>query len=179
MYAYPVEHYDYWQHELPDTELVSGIFGENFTIAGLLENQVNIGDRFKIGEVQLMVTQPRMPCYKLGIRFGRADIVKRFLHSQRTGFYFRVLQSGEVGADDELELIGRDKHNVTVADIIRLYVHKGEDINLLRRAIAVEALPASWRGYFQEQLDKIAPVTNNPYKDERSVSCGSLPNANA
>ena len=100
VYVYPFEHYDYWQSELPDTELPLGIFGENFTTTGLREEELNIGDRFGVGTVQLMVTQPRLPCYKLGIRFGRADMVKRFLASRRTGFYFRVLQEGEVGAGD-------------------------------------------------------------------------------
>jgi MOSC domain-containing protein YiiM len=100
VYVYPFEHYEYWRGELPDTDLPLGIFGENFTTTGLKEEDVNIGDRFGIGTVNLMVTQPRLPCYKLGIRFGRTDMVKRFLASRRTGFYFRVLQEGEVGAGD-------------------------------------------------------------------------------
>lgn len=81
VYIYPFEHYDYWRGKLPDTELPLGIFGENFTTTGLREEEVNIGDCFKIGNVKLMVTQPRLPCYKLGIRFGRADMVKQFLAS--------------------------------------------------------------------------------------------------
>jgi MOSC domain-containing protein YiiM len=100
VYVYPFEHYDYWRGELPDTELPLGIFGENFTLTRLREEEVNIGDCFHIGTVNLMVTQPRLPCYKLRIRFGRPDMVKRFLASRRAGFYFRVLQEGEVGAGD-------------------------------------------------------------------------------
>ncbi|WP_223280252.1 MOSC domain-containing protein [Nostoc sp. PA-18-2419] len=96
VYVYPFEHYDYWRRELPDTELTLGIFGENFTVTGLKEEDLNIGDHFKIGSVELMVTQPRLPCYKLGIRFGRSDMVKRFLASRRTGFYFRVLQEAKL-----------------------------------------------------------------------------------
>ncbi len=151
VYVYPFEHYDYWRGELPDTELTPGIFGENFTITGLREEDVNIGDRFGIGNVNLMVTQPRLPCYKLGIRFGRPDMVKRFLASRRTGFYFRVLQEGEVGAGDTLELVSRDDNNITVADITQLYVREENNPELLHRAAQLEALPQSWRDYFQQQ----------------------------
>ena len=149
VYVYPFEHYDYWRGELTDTELPLGIFGENFTITGLTEEEVNIGDCFGIGNVTLMVTQPRLPCYKLGIRFGRPDIVKRFLASRRTGFYFRVLQEGEVGAGDTLELVSRDDNNITVADITQLYTHEQDNPELLYRAAQLEALPQSWRDYFQ------------------------------
>jgi MOSC domain-containing protein YiiM len=149
VYVYPFEHYDYWRSELPDMDLPLGIFGENFTTTGLREEDVNIGDRFRIGNLILIVTQPRLPCYKLGIRFGRTDMVKRFLASRRTGFYFRVLQEGEVGVGDTLELVSRDERHITVADITRLYVRDEENPDLLRRAAQLEALPQSWRGYFQ------------------------------
>jgi MOSC domain-containing protein YiiM len=151
VYVYPLEHYDYWRGELPDTELTFGNFGENFTTTGLREEALNIGDRFQIGTVELMVTQPRLPCYKLGIRFGRPDMVKRFLASRRTGFYFSVFQEGEVGAGDTLELVSRDKNNITVADITQLYTHEQSDPELLHRAAHLEALPESWRNYFQQQ----------------------------
>ncbi|MEH2264145.1 MOSC domain-containing protein [Nostoc sp.] len=152
VYVYPFEHYDYWRDELPDTEFTPGIFGENFTVTGFKEEEINIGDRFKIGSAELMVTQPRLPCYKLGIRFGRADMVKRFLASRRTGFYFRVLQEGEVGVGDTLELISRDSNNITVANIIQLYVREQNNLELLHRAAHLEALPEGWRDYFQEQI---------------------------
>lgn len=152
VYVYPFEHYDYWRTELPDTELTLGIFGENFTVTGFKEEELNIGDRFQIGTVELMVTQPRLPCYKLGIRFGRADMVKRLLASRRTGFYFRVLQEGEVVAGDTLELVSQDTNKITVSDITRLYVREQNDPELLNRAAHLAALPASWRDYFQEQL---------------------------
>jgi MOSC domain-containing protein YiiM len=151
VYVYPFEHYDYWQSELPDTELTLGNFGENFTTTGLREEELNIGDRFRIGTVKLMVTQPRLPCYKLGIRFGRADMVKRFLASRRTGFYFSVLQEGEVGTGDTLELLSRDDNNITVADITQLYTHEQTNPELLHRAAQLAALPESWRDYFQQQ----------------------------
>jgi MOSC domain-containing protein YiiM len=154
IYVYPFEHYDYWRSELPDTELTLGIFGENFTVTGFREEELNIGDRFKIGSVELMVTQPRLPCYKLGIRFGRADMVKRFLASRRTGFYFRVLQEGEVVAGDTLELVSRDENNITVANITQLYTRERNDPDALQRATQLEALPESWRDYFQEQIHR-------------------------
>jgi MOSC domain-containing protein YiiM len=155
-YNYASEHYDYWKGELPGMELPWGMFGENFTIAGMQESEINIGDKFRVGSALVMVTEPRMPCYKLGIRFGRSDIIKRFLVSGRTGFYFAVLQEGEVGAGDEIELIDQDKHSIKVSDVTRLYAHDRQNINLLRRAIEVEALPENWRGYFRNQLQKLA-----------------------
>ena len=127
---------------------------ENFTTAGLLESEVNIGDLFRIGEAEVMVTQPRMPCYKLGIKFGRMDILKRFLASGRTGFYFSVIREGEVAAGDAIVPLGQDKHDVKVADITRLYARDRDDLEMMRRAIEVEALPDGWRDYFRQRLEK-------------------------
>lgn len=155
VYAYPSEHYDYWRHELPAMELPWGMFGENLTTSGLSEADLNIGDKFRVGTAVIMITEPRMPCYKLGLRFGRSDIIKRFLVSGRTGFYFAVLQQGEVSAGDQIELIEKSKHSVRVSDITRLYVHDRHNMELLRRAAEVEVLPESWRNYFQHQLEKL------------------------
>ena len=119
VYAYPSEHYAYWRGELPGTDLPWGSFGENLTTEGLLED-VRIGDRFRIGSAEFVVTQPRMPCYKLGIRFGRPDLLKRFLQSGRTGFYFSVSREGEVGAGDPIERIAQGDENLTVADVVKL-----------------------------------------------------------
>jgi MOSC domain-containing protein YiiM len=154
VYAYPFEHYGYWRTELPGVDLPWGMFGENFTTEGLLEEALFIGDKFRIGETEVMVTEPRMPCYKLGIKFGRADIIKRFLASRRTGFYFAVVREGLVGVGDAAELIGREQHEISVADITRLYAFEKGDLKSLRRAIEVEALPENWKGYFRHQLDK-------------------------
>ena len=154
VYAYPSEHYGYWRTELPGVDLPWGMFGENFTTEELLEENVYIGDRFRVGETELMVTEPRMPCYKLGIKFGRADIIKRFLASRRTGFYFAVVREGMVGTGDAMKLIGQEQQQISVADITRLYAFEKEDLKSLRRAIKVEALPESWKGYFQHQLEK-------------------------
>ena len=154
VYAYPAEYYAYWRNELPDMDLPFGMFGENFTTEGLLEKEVNIGDRFRIGGAEVVVTEPRVPCYKLGIKFGRADILKRFFASRRTGFYFAVLREGEVRAADSLERLSHDENSVSIADIIRLYAFERDDVNTLRRAVQLETLPESWRGYFRHQLQK-------------------------
>jgi len=154
VYAYPSEHYNYWRSELPGMDLSWGMFGENFTTEGFLEDAVYIGDRFRIGETEVMVTEPRMPCYKLGIKFGRADIIKRFLASRRTGFYFAVMREGMVGVGDDVELIEREQQEISVADVTRLYAFDKDDVKSLRRAIQVDALPESWKGYFQHRLEK-------------------------
>jgi len=154
VYAYPSEHYEFWRAELPGVELPWGVFGENFTTEGLDETTTCVGDRFRVGAAEVLVTEPRMPCFKLGVRFGRPDIVKRFTASGRTGFYLAVAREGEVGAGDELELIERDGHGVTVAEITRLYVRDKDDFGAMRRALRVEALPEGWRDYFREQLAK-------------------------
>jgi MOSC domain-containing protein YiiM len=156
VYVYPSEHYDYWKRELPGMELPWGMFGENFTTVGLLESQLNIGDKFHVGSATVTVTEPRMPCYKLGIKFGRPDIVKKFLASERTGFYFRVLEEGEVGADDGIRLIERNNDGLRVSDVTSLYTREKANLGLLRRAIKVEALPESWKSYFQHRLAKLA-----------------------
>ena len=156
VYVYPSEHYDYWKQELPEMALRWGMFGENFTTAGLFESALNIGDKFRVGSAAVvMVTEPRMPCYKLGIKFGRADIVKKFLASERTGFYFAVLQEGEVGAGDPIELMEKSARSVRVSDITLLYTREKHNAGLLRRAIEVEALPESWKSYFQHRLEKL------------------------
>jgi MOSC domain-containing protein YiiM len=154
VYAYPAEHYDYWRAELPDIKLPWGMFGENFTVEGLNEKEVNIGDRFRIGDALFMVTQPRMPCYKLAAKFERDDMIKRFLRSKRTGFYFSVIEEGEVGAGDAIELVSKDENDITVTNITQLYVGKGKDQDLLRRAAVLEALPASWRDYFLDRIEE-------------------------
>ncbi len=155
VYVYPAEHYDFWKLELPGMDLPWGVFGENLTTTGLLETEINIGDKFRVGTSEVMVTQPRMPCYKLGILFGRADIIKRFLISERSGFYLSVLKEGEVGAGDEFQLLQKNASGVRVVDVTRLYSSDKENVDLMRRAIATEALPESWREYLQKRLDNL------------------------
>jgi len=156
VYCYPVEHYEYWRKEL-GRELPTGIFGENFTTEGLLEKDSHLGDRFRVGSAEVVVTQPRLPCYKLGIRFGEDDMVKRFLASGRTGFYLAVTREGEVGAGDEIAVISRDANAVPVPEITRLYVAKRfapGDLDSLRRIMRIESVPEDWKGYFQERMEK-------------------------
>jgi MOSC domain-containing protein YiiM len=157
VYVYPVEHYAYWRRELPEMSLPHGMFGENLTISGLSEGTLHIGDRFRIGDAEVMVTQPRLPCYKLGIRFGRPDMLKRFLASRRTGWYLSVQREGEIGAGDTLDPIAGDPDAITVADVTELYVRDRGNADLLRRAIATPALPQDWREFFAERLAKLGP----------------------
>jgi len=152
VYAYPSEHYPWWRGEIPGVELPWGAFGENLTVEGLHEERVHIGDRFRIGSAELMVTQPRMPCFKLGIKFDRPQIVKEFLRSERSGFYFAVVRAGEIGAGDRIEPARRDESGMTVTEIVRLYVASDPDPALLRRASELAALPESWREHFRGKL---------------------------
>jgi len=152
VYAYPSEHYEYWRRELPGTDLAWAAFGENFTTEGLLEPDIRIGDRIRVGSAEFLVTQPRMPCFKLGVRFGRDDMVKRFLRSGRTGFYLAVVREGEVATGNSLEIVRRDEHGVTVADIASLYARDRDNDDLLRRAVDVPALPEGWKEYLRKRL---------------------------
>jgi MOSC domain-containing protein YiiM len=152
VYAYPSEHYGRWREDLPGTDLPWGVFGENLTIEGLVEVAVHIGDCLRIGSAELMVTQPRMPCFKLGIRFGRPDIQKMFLQSGRTGFYLKVLREGDVAAGDVVEIASRDPHGITVADVVSLYAADDSQQELLRRVSGLPALPEGWREYFRKRL---------------------------
>jgi MOSC domain-containing protein YiiM len=158
VYVYPAEHYAFWKQELPEMELPWAMFGENFTTEGMFETEINVGDRFRIGSAEVMVTQPRMPCYKLGIRFGRTDIIKRFLASERTGFYFSVLKEGEVSAGDEIEVLEKNASGVRVVDVTRLYSSDKENVDLMKRAIATEALPNNWREYFRKRIESLNPA---------------------
>lgn len=152
VYVYPTQHYDYWGRELGGGELPWGSFGENFTVEGIDEEAVCVGDEFRVGSARVVVTEPRMPCFKLGIHFGRADMVKRFLKSQRTGFYFGVAEEGLVRAGDELQRMAADPDGLRVADVTRLYTTEKANEALLSKASTVTALPEKWRAYFQYRL---------------------------
>jgi MOSC domain-containing protein YiiM len=155
VYSYAAEHYDYWRGELPSMNLPWGMFGENFTTEGLLEDNVNIGDTLQVGSAKLMVTQPRMPCYKLGVRFGRMDIVRRFMASGRPGIYFKVLEEGEVVKGDKINIIRKDKNNITVIDIVRMYIRDHGDIETMKRAIKIGALPEGWKYEFLQRINDL------------------------
>lgn len=173
VYCYPVEHYAWWKEELPGRDLRFAIFGENFTTEGLLEGSVHLGDRFAVGSAEVVVTQPRLPCYKLGIRFQSDEMVKRFLASARTGFYLAITREGEVAAGDEIQLLSRDPSAVPVSEITRLYVaihaSNGEanraahtktfsdaDAAVVHRALRVSAFPESWKSYLRDRLPKVS-----------------------
>jgi MOSC domain-containing protein YiiM len=163
VYAYSAEHYAAWRRELSDDDLPValaglpwGSFGENLTVEGLpLESGIAIGDRYRVGSAELVVTQPRLPCYKLGIRFGRDDMVKRFLGSGRTGWYFAVEAEGEVEAGAAVELLDRHPDAVPVSEITRLYAFDHDDAEGLARLDALDALPDDWRPWLAKRLDAL------------------------
>jgi MOSC domain-containing protein YiiM len=154
IYAYPHEHYAWWRSQLPDADLAFGAFGENLTIDGLLETTTCIGDVLRIGSAECVVRQPRMPCYKLGIRFGREDMIPRFTESGRSGFYLTVTREGDVRSGDPIVRLGREDAPMTVAEIVRLRTTHPVDPELLRRAIDLPALPERLRETFRKRLDE-------------------------
>ncbi|MGA7840999.1 MAG: MOSC domain-containing protein [Candidatus Acidiferrales bacterium] len=151
VYAYPSEHYEFWQKEFPEMEMPWGQFGENLTTEGLNETDTHIGDVLRIGNATVQVTQPRVPCFKLAAKFQRDDILKRFLQSGRSGFYLSVIEEGLVAAGDEIERIRPDANGIAISDINRLF-NGGTDTALMRRVIQLEALPLDWREHFAEHL---------------------------
>jgi MOSC domain-containing protein YiiM len=151
VYAYPGEHYRFWGEEL-GRELTPGMFGENLTTEGLLEAAVHIGDEFRVGTARLVVTQPRMPCFKLGIRFGNSGMVKSFLQAGKPGIYFAVLEEGEVGPDDRIERLAEDESRITVAEMFHLVLDRDSSPARLRRLLGVPSLAAVWRQELEERL---------------------------
>jgi MOSC domain-containing protein YiiM len=152
VYAYPTEHYPFWREELPGVPLPWGSFGENLSIEGLSESKVRVGDVLRIGTTELVVTQPRMPCFKLNLRFQRSDMVRRFSRSGRSGFYLAVLKEGDLGAGDPIELVPADEEAVTVADIVALYTTDRENRELMQRAIGTPYLAQGWLEHFRARL---------------------------
>lgn len=153
VYSYPYEYYDFWRKEFPDISFNWGMFGENLTTEGLFESQVNVGDRFQIGSAQLVATQPRMPCYKLGVKFGRMDIIKKFLKSEKSGIYFKVIKEGGIFINDTIKLIKKDNNNITIKNIVELITKEDkENTTLLEKTVKVRDLPQGWKNYFLEKL---------------------------
>lgn len=151
-YVYPVENYEYWSRELDRDDLSFGQFGENFTVEGMTEEDVHIGDVFRVGDALVEVSQPRPPCFKLGIKMAMPGFPKLFLASGRVGFYLRVLKEGEVGEGDEVERVRRDPERLTVRETSHLLFFEGENLKGARRALRVPALSPGWRESFQERL---------------------------
>ncbi len=152
VYAYPSEHYPYWMKELSQQNLPWGAFGENFTTEGLDEKNVCIGDRFTVGTAEVVVTQPRTPCYKLNMKFGREDMSDLYWASRRSGFYLGVLREGEVWAGEEIVRIHQDENRVSISDALRIHLHEPGTGDLLRRALQVEYLSAAWREELGKQI---------------------------
>ena len=154
VYGYASEHYPYWRKQYPQMELPWGVFGENLTTEGVSEDSLHIGDTVRVGSALLKVVQPRQPCYKLQIRFGRDDIIQRFLVSGRSGFYFSIVEEGEVEAGSAIEVLSRDENQVTIADINRLYLGVEANPELLRRALRVPVLPEGLRGSLAKRSER-------------------------
>lgn len=174
VYCYPIEHYAYWKRKLPGRDLPPGSFGENFTTEGLLEDDVHIGDQYTIGSppakrseasgsAEVIVTQPRLPCYKLGVRFEADDMVKKFLASRRTGFYVAVTREGQVAMGDEIKLVSPNPNAISIAAFVELYVTKTwnlADITQIRRLFELPSLPNDWKHYFHARLQDAQPAAN-------------------
>lgn len=153
-YVYSIENYDYWKQELGRTDFAFGQFGENFTVEGMPEDEIHVGDVFRVGGALVEVTQPRVPCYKLGIRMGLSQFVKMFLASCRVGFYLRVLEEGEVGAGDVFDRVRTDPERMSVREICRLLYFDPENLEGARKALRIRALSPGWRQSFEERLAK-------------------------
>ena len=162
-YAYSVENYDYWKRELGRTDLAFGQFGENFTVEEMLEDEIHVGDVFRVGAALVEVTQPRVPCYKLGIKMDLRGFEKTFLASGRVGFYLRVLEEGVVGIGDVLDRVRSDPERMTVRDICRLLYFDPENLEGARKALRIRALSPGWRQSFEERLAKSgASISHRP-----------------
>jgi MOSC domain-containing protein YiiM len=147
VYAYPFEHYEYWRHELDRDDMPYGLFGENLTVSGLSESESCIGDRWKIGTALFAITQPRQPCFKLGIRFNDSAMPRRFAKSELTGVYLKVLHEGFVEAGDSIELVERGYGGLPVRELFHAYMHPGESTSrsAFRKALEIADLSAAWR----------------------------------
>ncbi len=151
VYAYPSEFYALWSRERPEFDFGPGTFGENLTTEGLLDDDVSVGDRFLVGTAELVVTQPRLPCFKLGIKMGRNEFVTEFLERGLHGFYLAVAREGEVEAGDPIVELDRDSRGFRVTEVARLYARDKDDVDGLQRAADLDVLPEEWREYFRKR----------------------------
>jgi MOSC domain-containing protein YiiM len=152
VYAYPSEFYELWSRERPELAFGPGMFGENLTTEGLLDSDVSIGDRFRVGTAELVVTQPRVPCFKLGIKMGRDEFVTEFLERGLYGFYLGIVREGEVEAGDSIVELVRDPRGFRVTEIARLYARDRDDAEGMQRAANLDVLPQNWRSYFRKKV---------------------------
>jgi MOSC domain-containing protein YiiM len=158
VYAYPSEFYDLWRHERTELDFPWGQFGENLTTEGIIDHDVNVGDRFRFGTAELVVTQPRLPCFKLGLKMGRDEFVTEFLERGLHGIYLAVTREGEVETGDPIVPLERNSHGFKVTEVARLYAHDRDDVDAMRRAAELDVLPASWRDYFSKRLARLEAV---------------------
>jgi len=159
-YCYPIEHYAFWKSELGIDDLPVGSFGENLTTEGLLEDSVHLGDRFAIGSAEVIVTQPRIPCFKLAIKFHSPDIIRRFLASGRTGFYLKVEREGDVAAGDEITPLSQDSRAISISQVNRLYMAKhytSDDAATVKTLQQIDVFPQDWKDYLADQLTLRTP----------------------
>ena len=154
VYAYPSEHYSFWRGVFPEVHIPVGMFGENLTTIGLSEETVHIGDRYRVGSAELVTTQPRMPCSKLGMRFQDKTMIKRFLISRKSGWYYSVAKEGSVSAGDRIELIDRETGTLSVREILEIHQSRDTDRDLLRKVVQLRGLSESWRDHFERRLQK-------------------------
>lgn len=152
VYVYPSNHYPFWQAQYPDVQFPWGVFGENLTVSGMREDTTHIGDTFRIGTAEFTVTQPRLPCFKLGARLDRPDVDKRMMQSGHTGFYAKVTREGNIEAGDSIEWLARDEHRVSVLDLVIVQAGGSKDAATMKRALLVEALSGAWRDEFTAKL---------------------------
>ena len=153
VYSYAGEHYLYWRRELGRPELPYAAFGENFTTSGLKEEFVMIGDQFRFGQALLEAVQPRLPCYKLGLRFGDPLMPKKFLRSMRLGIYFQVIEEGAAAAQDEIIWVKKRRKSVLVSEIARLYA--SPEAAGMRRLLDAKRLIPYWRAFFDKKLKEL------------------------
>lgn len=155
VYAYPAEHYDYWEEKRPDLEFYPGVFGENLSITGLKEKDVCVGDVYKIGSVVFSVTTPRLPCFKLGIKMGDPTIIRDFLLANKSGFYFKVLEEGIIEPGDAIEKVSNDGYGLSITELVALHSTEKQNKELLQKAINSPTLQDDWRDDFEVKLHRL------------------------
>lgn len=159
VYVYSAENYAYWKRELDREDLLYGQFGENFTVEGMPDDMIHVGDIFRVGEALVEVTQPRVPCFKLGIKMGDPLFPKLFLVSERPGFYLRVLEEGEVGAGDVIERLKMGREQMTVREVHHLLFFDKRNVEAARRALRIPALSPGWRGSLENIVAKASKAS--------------------
>ena len=171
--VYTIENYDHWSRELDRDDFKHPQFGENLTVEGMPEDEIHVGDVFGVGDARVEVTQPRVPCYRLGIKMENVQFPKMFLQSCRVGFYLRVLQEGEVGAGDTFEVLTRDPTRMSVPDVCHLYYFDRENLADCKKVIQIRALSPGWREGFEDRLEKAGIAIDRHEEPEDSMCCGA------